>query len=639
MSLINRLLKANPSAQVSEIMTGAFAIPSSKNAYSASLDRGFFMGGASYDGATTTNYSTIDYITISSTGNTTSFGDLNLAHGQGPRGFSSTSRIVVGAGAVSASTDYLKYFTNASAGEMTDFGKLTGKRQSGASGSNGVKGIHAGGYDSTAGTADSAQMDSINIATVGNATSFGSLSGARRHLGGASSPTQIMFGMGEINPGGASNILDYVIFATNGNAVDFGDASASRTDGYNGSSSPTRGIWAGGYSGGDSSVIDYVNFASKGNATSFGNLITARYSVAATSNQTRSVIGGGYQNKTSMEYVTIATTGNGTSFGTITSGHAYAMSAISDCHGGLYSYLSGDQSTYLGQGLGMTAGGNNGTSPNVSAITLFDMTTTGNAVAFGSLSSARRGQPAGMSSATRAVFAGGYISGATSAIEYVQFATQGNSTSFGSLATALFDAAGTSSTGRGYIMGGEANGANISYITVATLGNSTSFGSLTASQSDGHALASSTKCYVATTYTTAIQANIEYFTASTSGSATSFGSLTVARQSGGAASNSTRGIWGGGSVSGGASNVIDYITLATAGNATDFGDLTGERTATCGMGSPNRALIAGGQNTAGTRTSTVDYITLATTGNAVTFGALGSAYGDAGSTSSAHGGI
>ena len=52
--------------------------------------------------------------------------------------------------------------------------------------------------------------------------------------------------------------MEYVTFSTTGNTQDFGDLQALRY-GHTGFSSPTRGIYAGGYlSPGQTATIDYL---------------------------------------------------------------------------------------------------------------------------------------------------------------------------------------------------------------------------------------------------------------------------------------------------------------------------------------------------------------------------------------------
>ena len=72
------------------------------------------------------NKNTIGYITISSTGDATDFGDLTVAR-FGTAGVSNgtNNRGVFGGGYVSAGTDVMDYITISSTGDAIDFGDLT----------------------------------------------------------------------------------------------------------------------------------------------------------------------------------------------------------------------------------------------------------------------------------------------------------------------------------------------------------------------------------------------------------------------------------------------------------------------------------------------------------------------------------
>jgi len=93
---------------------------------------------------------------------------------------------------------------------------------------------------------------------------------------------------------------------------------------------------------------------------------------------------------------------------------------------------------------------------------------------------------------------------------------------------------------------------------------------------------------------------IDRLSLTTQGNATDFGDLTqptFGLSCGGGAS-STRGVWGGGSITGGnRTNVIQYVTIATDGNASDFGDLTlAVDNTPAGLSNSTRAIFAGGEN-------------------------------------------
>ena len=83
---------------------------------------------------------TIQYITISTTGNAIDFGDLTAAQQQGSATASSTRGIISG-GYVSAYVNTIQFVTITTTGNASDFGDLTVARGNNASCSNGHGGL------------------------------------------------------------------------------------------------------------------------------------------------------------------------------------------------------------------------------------------------------------------------------------------------------------------------------------------------------------------------------------------------------------------------------------------------------------------------------------------------------------------
>jgi hypothetical protein len=287
--------------------------------------RGVFGGGY----ATPTNSNVIDYITITTTGNATDFGDLTVAR-QYLAACSSSSRGVFGGGNPSINT--LDYITIATTGNATDFGDLTVTRSFLSACSSSTRGVFGGDGSVTN------IIDYITIATTGNATDFGDLTRSVYGLAACSSSTRGVFGGGFTNTPtfSALNTLDYITIATTGNATDFGDLIVARAN-LAACSSSTIGVFGGG--SGVTNTIDYITIATTGNATDFGDLTVAREGLAACSSSTRGVFGGGVTPSplttfNTIDYITIATTGNATDFGDLTLARRY-LSACSNDHGGL----------------------------------------------------------------------------------------------------------------------------------------------------------------------------------------------------------------------------------------------------------------------------------------------------------------
>lgn len=284
-----------------------------------------------------------------------------------------------------------------------------------------------------------------------------------------------------------------------------------------------------------------------------------------------------------IEYVTIVTTGNSIDFGD--------LSTVAGTFGELYQLGGGVASTTRG----LFAGGLNrdGGDTQVNVIQYITIASVGNATDFGDLLSATSGNPAGCSSDTRGLWAGGAAPGTTNIISYVTIASLGNATDFGDLTQARASLGGCSSSTRGVFGGGSSPSNVIDYVTIASTGD-----------------------------------------------ATDFGDLTVARNNLGACSTSVRGVWAGGSTGGSnVNNIIDYVTIASTGNATDFGDLTVERWRLSGSSNSTRGVFGGGRGYLSPYYNTIDYITIATTGNATDFGDLLQAKMELASVSNGHGGL
>jgi hypothetical protein len=102
-------------------------------------NRGVFMGG----GPSITN--TVDYITISTLGNTTDYGDLTQARWTGASAASSTRAITAG-GETASIVNTIDFATFASTGNFLDFGDLVTAVGQGVGGaSSQTRGVFGGG--------------------------------------------------------------------------------------------------------------------------------------------------------------------------------------------------------------------------------------------------------------------------------------------------------------------------------------------------------------------------------------------------------------------------------------------------------------------------------------------------------------
>ena len=236
-----------------------------------------FKAGGYNDGGGGKN--DIEFVTFSSQGNGTDFGDL-LSAKWNDCGFSDTTRGIAAGGEYPGTPffDVIEYVTMSSAGNAVDFGNLVAANQVGQNGamSSSTRGVIAGGYVSGDPAVDTIQY--VTISTTGNALDFGDLIGGESRTGCASNSVRGVIGAG--SP--ATNRISYITMATLGNAVDFGD-STNNSESKAGMSSPTRAIW--GASDDDAiDTIEYVEIMTTGNAIDFGNLLANRRQVSGSSN-------------------------------------------------------------------------------------------------------------------------------------------------------------------------------------------------------------------------------------------------------------------------------------------------------------------------------------------------------------------
>ena len=234
-----------------------------KNAVSASSARGLFGGGN-----TPTKVNTIEYITISTTGNGTDFGDLTNTPAQAGGAASNTRGIVAGGYDGSARTNVINYLTVATTGNAQNFGDLIYGRSGLGALSNTTRAVFSGGY----GSAVVNTMDYVTIASTGDAQDFGDLLGTNNEMTACASPTRGIFGSGDVpGDGTLTNTLQYITIATSGNTQDFGDLTIA-ADYSTGFSNSTRGIFYIGYTPNPASnIINFITISSTGNAVDFGD--------------------------------------------------------------------------------------------------------------------------------------------------------------------------------------------------------------------------------------------------------------------------------------------------------------------------------------------------------------------------------
>jgi len=316
----------------------------------AAGDRGVFGGTSSYESSPAESNS-IEYITISSTGNGADFGDMSsIGTREGSANGTSGGRGVWDSGRSGSPFEYT-YVTIQTLGNSADFGdydvNLSG-RGSMSNGSN-DRGMWVGGRNPT--TTNSDECEYITLSSAGNGTDFGNLVEGRSYAMQASSngtdERGIMMG-GEGSPSdSAHQEIDYFTISSTGNASDFGDMSTiHKSGGSTSNDTNDRMVTAGGNRFSNETTlaaqyddfIDYITITSTGNSTDFGNLVEGAGYPGSVSNgvNERGVFYGGhtydsgYGDKTVIDYITINSTGNASDFGDIVvTGHV--QGGIDDC--------------------------------------------------------------------------------------------------------------------------------------------------------------------------------------------------------------------------------------------------------------------------------------------------------------------
>lgn len=400
---------------------------------SSSETRGVFGGGGN-----PSNTSIINFLTMASTGNSQEFGDLTVNRIT-MSGAGNSKRVCFFSGQQNdpsgSSTNVIDFVTITTTGDATDFGDATGnlgfKTGGGSNGHGGIKldnfqrpsvtYMPGSGRAIICGGPPSPRIETFDITTLGNTVTFGSLIlNAENWGGGCGNATRMLAADGGADSGYTTQI-EAIQLSSFGNASDFGDSTSARAN-QGSLSNSTRGVWGGGYdpdgSPAYSDVIDYVTISTFGNASDFGDLTTNGSAAGGTANSTRGLFGprgpgSGIANV--IDYITIGSTGNTTDFGD-------ASVARSQCGMGASSTRA-----LLGGG---------GTPSKSNVIDYVTIGSTGNATDFGDLTVSASARFC-VTNNTRAVWGGGYTGSPTqtNVLDYVTIATTGNAADFGDITT------------------------------------------------------------------------------------------------------------------------------------------------------------------------------------------------------------
>ena len=157
--------------------------------------------------------------TMSSTGNAFDFGNLTVGR-ELAAALDSPTRGIFAGGGNGSEFNTIDYIIIQTTGNAVDFGDLIGPtRQMNGNVSSATRGVWAGGYDSPG---PIAYMQYITMASTGNSQDFGDLQSTSQRGGGCSSSIRGVYALGYVAPTNP-NTMEYITIATTGNSSDFGD--------------------------------------------------------------------------------------------------------------------------------------------------------------------------------------------------------------------------------------------------------------------------------------------------------------------------------------------------------------------------------------------------------------------------------
>ena len=190
-----------------------------------------FLGGG-----TSSRTNIMDYITMSQTGNAQDFGDLSSV-AMFASGLSSSTRGLIAGGFRDPSGgnphNTIDFITITTTGNAQDFGDLTVIKAYMGTATSATRGVFAGGQSPNDSNPTNV-IDYVTIASAGNAQDFGDLNApmGNQDIGVASDCVRGLFSRGYHNGGGGeTNVIEFITIATTGNGQDFGDCNGAGTSG------------------------------------------------------------------------------------------------------------------------------------------------------------------------------------------------------------------------------------------------------------------------------------------------------------------------------------------------------------------------------------------------------------------------
>ena len=299
------------------------------------------LGARGIAGGGFLNTRTIEFVTVSTFGDSQDFGDLTSAGGiHGRQAPSTETRMLFSGGYIN---NAIEFITVATTGNSTDFGDMTIRRYAQGGVNDTIRGILGGGASTTpfvpSHNATTNVIDYVQIATTGDAVDFGDMVLAKSSQASVNNTTRGIIQRSN-SPVGPVGVMDTIIMRSTGNATDFGDVSSSQ-ELSGGICNATRGIFSGGFM---HNVIQYITMATEGNTIDFGDMTQVGSTTRGASSKTRGLIvgghypsGGGYPYLNVIQSLQIVTTGNSVDFGDMAyiSGDVGQVTFNSNAHGGI----------------------------------------------------------------------------------------------------------------------------------------------------------------------------------------------------------------------------------------------------------------------------------------------------------------
>ena len=266
----------------------------------------------------------------------------------------------------------------------------------------------------------------------------------------------------------ATSAIRYIDLTGSGGSTSFGSLTSAR-NGVSGSSSGSRGIFAGGIISNYINNIDYVTISTPGNSTDFGDL-TSIQTVSSASDGTTTIFAmwdGATTYNGWISEITIATTGNASvRSGLLTQTRSNACGASDGTKGFFF--------------------GGYASSGRVNTIDYVTIATASSAIDWGDLTSVRyqQGQNSACGNSSRVLHAGGNDGITyTNTIEYINPASAGNATDFGDLLAGMRFSSSACNSTKACWVAGKSTTAYLNtqqIVTIDTTGNATSFGTYNA---------------------------------------------------------------------------------------------------------------------------------------------------------------